>query len=118
MSLTINAKTYTGNSFDTSAVGYTGPLKTFTMKDDVVLRKIDPKPTSTFSGVSKAFSKLTRTLTLTGSLTPTGDMIVDISISTPVGAASADVDSALNDMGSHLSSASFKTLVKNQLISY
>lgn len=118
MSLIINGKTYTGNSYDTSQIGYTGPLKTLSAKDDVILRYVNPKPTTVFSGVSRAASKLTRTLPLTGALTPVGDMIVEINVSTPVGAASADIDTALNDAGNHLSSATFKTIVKNQLINY
>ena len=118
MSLTINAKTYTADSYGQSAVGYIGSLKTVSVKDDVRLIRTAPKPTTTFSGVGKTSAKMTRTLTLTGALTPTGDAILDIQVSVPVGYASADVDSLLNDMGSFLASASFKTHVKSQQISY
>lgn len=118
MALTINAKTYTADSFQQNTVGYIGSLKSVSAKDDVILRRTAPKATSVFSGVGRVESKLTRTLALTGALTPTGDAIVSISVSVPVGFASADVDALLNDMGSHLASASFKTLVKAQQISY
>lgn len=118
MSLTINAKTYAADSFAQNAIGYIGPIKTVSLKDDVVLRRTAPKPTGTFSGVGKTSAKLTRTLALTGALTPSGDAILDVSVSVPVGFTAADVDSVLNDMGSFLSSAAFKTHVKTQAISF
>lgn len=118
MSLTVNAKTYNADSFQQNAVGYIGPLKTVTVKDDIILRRTQPKPTAVFSGVGRTEAKLTRTLTLTGALTPTSDAIVDISVSVPVGYTAADVDSLLNDMGSFLSSASFKSHVKSQQVSF
>lgn len=118
MSLTINAKTYTSDSFQQNQVGYIGPGKTASVKDDVKLGRTAPKPTSVFSGVSRTDAKLTRTLTLTGALTPTGDAILDISVSVPVGYTAADVDSMLNDCGAFLASADFKTHVKTQKIAY
>lgn len=118
MALTINAKTYTADSFQQNTVGYIGSLKTVSVKDDVVLRRTQPKVTAVFSGVGRTSAKLTRTLTLTGALTPVGDGIVDISVSVPVGFAAADVDALLNDMGAFLASASFKTHVKAQQVSY
>lgn len=118
MSLTINAKTYTADSFQQNRVGYIGSLKTVTVKDDVALIRFAPKPTPVFSGVGKTTAKLTRSLTLTGALTPTADGIVEINVSVPVGYASADVDALLNDMGSFLASASFKAHVKSQQVSF
>lgn len=118
MSLVFNTKTYNADSYQKDSVGYVGVLKTVSVKDDVVLRRTAPKPTSVFSGVGRTSAKLTRTLTLTGALTPTGDAICEISVSVPVGYASADVDALLNDMGALLSSASMKTHVKSQTISF
>lgn len=118
MPLTINAKTYTADSFATDSVGYIGAGKTTSVKDDVVLRRLAIKPTSVFSGVSRTFAKLTRTLTLTGALTPNSDAYVNIEVMVPVGYAAADVDALLNDMGAYLASASFKTLVKARQVSY
>lgn len=118
MSLTINAKTYTADSFNANLVGYIGPLKTASVKDDTKLSRVAAKPTVTFSGVSRTDAKLTRTLTLTGALTPTGDAIVDINVSIPVGYTGADVDSMLNDFGAFLASADFKTHVKTQKIAF
>jgi hypothetical protein len=118
MSLTINAKTYTADSFQQNIVGYNGPAKTVSVKDDAKLYRTIPKPTAVFSGVGRTTAKLTRTLTLTGALTPSGEGIVEINVSVPVGTASADVDSLLNDMGAFLASATFKTHVKSQQINF
>jgi len=118
MSLTINAKTYTADSFQQNTVGFIGSLKTVSVKDDVILRRTAPKSTDAFSGVGRTSAKLTRTLTLTGAKTPTGDSIVDISVSVPVGYTAADVDAMLNDMGAFLASATFKSHVKSQQINF
>jgi hypothetical protein len=118
MSLVLNAKTYTADKFGVDAVGYIGAAKTLSVKDDLQLSRVSPKPTTTFSGVSRTQLKMTRTLTLTGALTPTGDSILTIGVSVPVGAASADIDSMLNDFGAWLAGADAKTHVKGPKISY
>lgn len=118
MTLTVNAKAFNANQFNNTSVGYFGTLKTVTVKDDLRLSFANAKPTDVFSGLTRAAAKLTRTLTLTGAKTASGDAILNIEVAIPVGAASADIDAVLNDMGSYLSSASCKTHVKNQQISY
>jgi hypothetical protein len=99
-------------------VGYIGPNKTVSVKDDAKLYRVAPKPTSAFSGVGRTTAKLTRTHTLTGALTPSGEAILEINVSIPVGMASADIDVLLNDMGAFLASATFKTHVKAQQINF
>lgn len=118
MALTINAKTYSADSFQKDSVGYIGTGKTVTVKDDVKLQRTAPKPTSVFSGLGRTQAKMTRTLTLTGALTPTGDAICQIDVAVPVGYTAADIDTLLNDMGSFLASASFKSHVKSQQVSF
>lgn len=118
MPLTFNTKTYTQDSFDINRVGYIGAAKTVSVKDDLVLARQAPKPTPTFSGVGRSDAKLTRTVTLSGALTPSAPAILDIAVSIPVGTAAADVDALLNDMGAFLSSADFKTHVKAQKIAF
>lgn len=118
MTLSINAKTYTGNSYSAASVGYNGPAKTASVKDDVKLGQTSPKPTDTFSGLGRTQCKITRTLTLTGAKTTTGDAILTIDVAIPVGYAGADVDTLLNDMGAFLASASFKTHVKTPQIAF
>lgn len=118
MTLAVNAKTYTADSFAKDSVQYIGPGKTVSVKDDLKLARQAPKGNAVFSGVGRTEAKLTRTLTLTGALTPSWEMILGINVSVPVGFTAADVDTALNDMGAYLASASFKTLVKTQQIAY
>jgi len=118
MSLTINAKAFTADKYGQDLVGYIGPAHTLSLLDDVQLSRVAPKPTSVFSGVGRTSAKLTRTFTLTGALTTTGNAICQISCSVPVGAAGADVDALLNDFGSFLSSATFKTHVKGLQITF
>lgn len=118
MTLSVNAKTYTGDSFQKDSVGYSGPNHTVTISDYMKLSRTQPKPTVTFSGVGRTNAKLTRTHTLTGALTPTWAAIADFGVSIPVGMAGADVDTLLNDFGAFIASATFKTHVKSQLINF
>jgi hypothetical protein len=118
MTLSINAKTYTADSYQKDSVGYIGSGKTVSIKDDARLARTAPKPSAAFSGLGRTSAKLSRTLTLTGALTPTGDTIITVDVAVPVGAAGADVDTLLNDMGAFVASASFKTHVKSQQVSY
>jgi hypothetical protein len=118
MSLSVNAKTYNADSFEKNSVGYTGAAHTTSVKDYVKLSRVQPKKTSLSSGVGRTSAKLTRTLTLTGALEPTRDAIGEFAMALPVGYASADVDTFLNDMGAFVASAAFKTHVKSQLVSF
>lgn len=118
MTLSINAKTYTADSFATDSVGYIGTGKTVSTKDDATLRRTKPKASTSFSGLARTSAKLTRTLTLTGALTPTGDAIIEVTVAVPVGYAAADVDTLLNDMGAFVASASMKSHVKSQQVSF
>lgn len=118
MALTFNTKTYTADSFQKDVVAYVGAAKTVSIKDDLKLARTAPKPSSTFSGLGRTSCKLTRTLSLTNALTPTGDAIITTEVSVPVGYTSADVDALLNDHGALISGADFKTHVKSQKISY
>lgn len=118
MSLTINAKTVTADGGTQNSIGYVAPAHTLSWKDDLRLARTLPKATSLFSGVARGQSKWVRTFTLTGALTPTHEGILDLSSSFPVGAASADIDSLINDFAAWVAHASFKTFIKNQTISY
>lgn len=118
MSLSINAKTYTADKILGDSVTYAGPNNTLSVKDQAKLSRVPAKPTTLFSGVARVDAKLTRTLTLTGALTPSHDLIAQVPISVPVGAASADIDTALNDLGAFVASATFKDFVKKQAINF
>lgn len=116
MSLTINAKTYSADSFEKDQVVYKGPAHTSSIKDLMSLSRVEPKPTPSFSGVARAQAKLTRTHALTGVLTPAHDSISVLQHSVPVGASGADIDAICNDLGAFVASASYKDLLKKQLI--
>jgi len=118
MTLSVNAKTYTADSFNKDNVGYSGPNHTVSVKDYVRLARVAPKKTTTSSGTGRTSAKLTRTHTLTGALEPSRDLIGSVDLSVPVGVAGADVDTYLNDLGAFVASATFKTHVKSQLISF
>lgn len=118
MSLSVNTKTYAADSVGPNLVGYAGPAHTSSVKDKIALGRTVAKPTAAFSGVVRSEGKLTRTLTLTGALTPTADGILEIRTSVPVGAASADIDAMLNDMGAFLASATYKDIVKKSAVNF
>lgn len=118
MSLSINAKTYTADSFSTDGIGYIGASHTASVKDACTLRRTKPKASLSYSGNGRTSAKLTRTFVLTNAITVTGDAIIDVQVSVPVGYASADVDTLLNDMGAFVASASFKSHVKAQQVNF
>lgn len=117
MSLTVNAKTFTLDTYPAAnAANYVGPAHTITVKDDLRVSRVAAKPTSVFSGVCRQAFKLSRTHTLTGALTTTGDSISEISHSIPVGTSTADIDAICADLGAFIASAAYKTMVKTQVI--
>lgn len=118
MSLSINAKTYSLDSAGPNLVAYAGPAHTSSVDDKFSLGRTVAKPTAVFSGVVRSDGKLTRTLTLTGALTPTAKAIFEFKTSVPVGAASADIDAALNDLGAFIASATYKDVVKKSAINF
>lgn len=119
LTITINTKAYNADAaISANAVPYNGPAQSLSVKDRLELARVAPKKTSAFSGTGRARAKLTRTQALTGALTTTGDSIFDVSTSVPVGTPDADVDTMCNDVAAFIGSATFKTLVKKQLLSY
>jgi hypothetical protein len=118
MALVFNTKTYTADSFNANNVAYIGAAKTVTVKDDLRLARTAAKATATYSGNGRTEAKMTRTHTLTGALTPSGDSIFRIEVSLPAGIASADVDALCADMSALVAHADFKTHLKTQKINY
>lgn len=95
MSITLSTKSYNQDRITPDAVTYTGPAHTFTVKDSVEAKRVQPKPTKDFRGVSRPQYKIVRTCVL-DDLT-SKDAILTISGSLPVGMTNADVDSLLAD---------------------
>jgi len=118
MALTFNTKTYTADSFNGNQVSYNGPANTLSVKDILRLARTNPKPTGLYSGNGRFEVKLTRTHTLTGALTPSGDSITTISYSGPVGISSTDADAISNDLGALVSGADFKSMIKTLKVSF
>lgn len=116
MSIVINTKTYTADSYQKDAVSYVGPAKTSSVKDDVRIARVLPKPTTVFSGVSRQQAKLTRTLVLTGAKTLTGDLILSVDASVPVGASLTDIETALVDNAAFLAMTIYKDSVKKGIV--
>lgn len=116
MSLAFNSKTYTLDSNDANSALYAGASNTVSTRDLALLRRLAIKASDVFSGVSRTFAKLSRTLTLTGAKTATGEAYVNIEVMVPVGFAPADVDALLTDAAALMGTASFKSHVKARQI--
>jgi len=117
MAFTVNTKTYNlDTSLSANAAQYIGPANTFAVKDTAVLKRTPPKATATFSGVARSSLKFTKTVTLTGALTTTGDAIVEVSMSLPVGCSEADADSICQDVGDLLITSTGNDLYWNHKI--
>jgi hypothetical protein len=114
MAIVINTKTYTANKFNGASVGYFGPNNSALAQDKMFMSSSDSKGNSVYSGDVRATVRFFRTFTLVGARTPTGEAYVDVPVKIPKGAASADIDALLNDVGAFLSSADGKTFVKSQ----
>lgn len=108
----VNAKTYTADGWDTNSVRFQGPANTTSVKDRLIQKKTDAKPTDLFSGVSRFQVKLTRTHTLTGAKTVAADGSADLNFALPVGILPADVDAYCADLGAYIASAGFKAALK------
>lgn len=113
MALTVNSKSYTADGWDSNSVRFQGPSHTVSVKDRLIQKKTDPKPTDTFSGVSRFMVKLTRTVGLTGAKTTTGDNSVTIDFANCVGTSDADRDALCADLGAYIASAAFKAALKS-----
>lgn len=118
MSLTPGALTFTPDSYQKDQVGYIGVLKTASVKDDIILSRTAPKPTAVFSGVLRTRLKFVRTLTLTNALTPTGDVIVEVNCSVPVGASDANLDTVKGIVADAVTDADFAKLLKFGQVTY
>lgn len=118
MSLTPGALTYTLDSSEKDSAGYIGPIHAFNQKDDIILKRVAPKPTAVFSGVSRTSWKWTYTNVLSGALTPRGDSIFELNVSMPIGVAAATADALAVIFQSMIAEADFVTHVKNARIQF
>jgi phenylacetate-coenzyme A ligase PaaK-like adenylate-forming protein len=108
----INARTYTTDRVTPDAIAYVGPGHTLTFTDKVDLKRAYPKPSGDFKGVSKASSKITRTVVTNATTGATATAILEISSSFPIGMSATDQDAMLADAGSFVDSVDSKNLHK------
>jgi len=119
MTITINTKAYNADAATSpNSVPYNGPAQTISIKDRLELARTPPKGNTVYSGNARARAKLTRTLALTGAKTSSADAIADLNVSVPVGSSDANVDTVCDDLAAFAGSATFKNLVKKQLLNY
>lgn len=104
MTVTVNTKAY---AFDTNptpeSARLVGPAQTASAKDYLDLKRVAPKPTADFEGVSRATAKFVRTVTTSAGKKV--DVLIEIHSSIPVGVVKADVDSIRDDAGDFLISS-------------
>lgn len=112
MSLTINAKAYAADRNTPDAVVYVGPAHTFSHADKAELKRVMPKPTSTFEGVARPNFKVSRTVTINATTGATATAIHSGDNSLPVGMTDGDIDLLLADLASFYGSAAAKALFK------
>jgi len=119
MTLTINAKTFTADAATSAnSIPYVGPAQTILSKDRMELGRTPPKANAAYSGNARSRAKFSRTHTLTGAKTTSGDAIFDVTSSIPVGTSDAAIDTLCDDAASLIGSASFKTSLKSQKINF
>lgn len=116
MALTVNAKSYVADGFQADSVRFQGPGKTSLLKDDLIQKRYPAKPTVAYSGNQKYLLKLSRSHTLTGAKTVTGEGNVEIIITRPVGISDPDSDLYLTDLGAYIATAAFKAFVRTQQV--
>lgn len=110
MALPINTRSYTVD--DTSTKGrviYRDPSSTAGLPSTALLARVDPMPTGTFNGVSKADFRLDKVTTVNEKNWP---LIIRLSSSLPVGTPDADSDLIIADFRAFVASAAFVDLVK------
>lgn len=115
MALTVNAKSYANDTSRTAdSFRYLGPVHDGDSNDTIDLYRTSAKPTTTYAGNTRARVKLTRAVT--DGTVQLGDMLFDVNFSVPVGAASGQVDSVINDLAAWLATTAAKSLVKSHII--
>jgi len=95
MSITLSTKVYNQDRISPDAIVYNGPAHTFTNKDVVEYKRVNPKATKDFRGVSRPQIKISRTCTLDDASKK--EAILTISGSLPVGMTNSDVMALVAD---------------------
>lgn len=116
MSFTVNTKTYNEDSSPTpNAVRYRGPNQSFSVVDNVELKRTAPKKTGTYAGNARGGVRTTRS-----AIHPvTGEVLVayiDTNSSLPVGFPAADATALRADHGALISGAVGDSVIEDGVI--
>lgn len=115
MALTVNAKTYNNDvPRSPDIMRYHGPGHSLSSNDYIDLARTAPKPTATYAGKGRTRFKLTRKAT--DGTSNLGDIIVDLTISTPVGTQESEQDSILADLGAWIVTANAESFFQDTKI--
>mgnify|MGYP001140973330 CR=1 FL=1 len=109
-----NSKTYKLDSSTANSATYRGPGQTLSIRDQLQLSRQRIKTSAAYSGTSRGNATLTRTVPLTGALTPTGVASLSVDPALPVGMADADQDALIADFRGFVASSEFATWVKSR----
>lgn len=114
MTITVNTKAYTLDTANGNTARFLGPAHSFQSVDTITFARTAPKPTKDFAGVARATVKLTRTVS-TGVDSRAQLVLGGDNHAIPVGAAQADIDTALTDYASLMASADAKAFVSKHV---
>lgn len=112
----LNTRTYTEDRVNPDSVRYVGPANTLTISDTFEMKRVYPKPTSTFAGVARPTAKRVKTVSLNGDAATPGDMISQFGGSIPVGTSDADIDAMCADWAAFFASNEAKALCKKLVV--
>lgn len=108
MAITVNTLSYEADpAINKDRIPYVGPSNSFDTKDTFTLGRAAAKPSGTDPGVARAYIKRTKDVVIGGLKK---SIIVNVEVSVPVGALAADVESAVDDVGDFMITASGKNL--------
>lgn len=114
MTITVNTKAYNLDSASGNTVRFLGPAHSFQAVDTITFARTAPKPTKDFAGVARAVVKLTRTVS-TG-VDKKAQLVLGGDVhAIPVGAAQADIDTALADYAALMGTVEAKTFVSKHV---
>lgn len=109
-----NSKTYTLDSNTANSAIYRGPGQTLSVRDQLQVSRQRIKTSAAYSGTSRGNATLTRTVALTGALSPSGVASMSVDPALPVGMSGADQDALIADFRGFVASDEFVTWIKSR----
>lgn len=116
MTITVNTKDYSEDSSpNPNAVRYRGPNQTYSVVDNIEIKRTLPKKTATYNGNARSGIRITRSAVVNGE---TLVAFVNVDTSIPVGFPQADTTALVNDSGDLLASATGHAVVETQRLKF